>query len=314
MRSSVEPQGPPATAGNSEKPATFRLRAMTDRVRICWETTGEIVMSFSHFYSLARHHWLQQKRWVRKLRNWSRPFFPAARYFIRAGTKSVSPHHVRAGELPLLSFRVVTCEATNHRLPGFFESFARLFPGADCVQAMGGSAQLRGPNNATEGHIRAISSVTEADLLFIFEDDFRFIDSLDPTELGTYLSCFAQDPSLDVFMLCGEALDHPVRVNKKFYTSTRICGLAGYVVKSHSAPLLLQSFRESLQLPKNLITFEGWPDVHWWNLQKQSLVFAIPDRPIGMQSGGFSTTEAKDRPERHLWKVGGRGIWDSGLS
>jgi hypothetical protein len=41
-------------------------------------------MSFSRFYSLARHHWLQQKRWVRKLRNWSRPFFPAARYFIRA--------------------------------------------------------------------------------------------------------------------------------------------------------------------------------------------------------------------------------------
>jgi hypothetical protein len=271
-------------------------------------------MSRSYLYSLARHHWLQGKKWVRKLRNWLSPFFPAVRYFLRAGMESIFSHHVRVGDLPLLSFRVVTCEATNHRLSGFLETFARLFPGADCVEAMGGSAQARGVNNATDGHIRAISSVKTADLLFIFEDDFRFIDSIGATELGTYLSCFVQEPSLDVFMLCGETLDHPVRVNKKFYTSTRICGLAGYVVKPHAAPLLLQSFRESLQLPKNLSTFEGWPDVHWWNLQKHSLVFAIPDRPIGMQKAGFSATEAKARPERHLWEVGGLGIWDSGPS
>ena len=154
-----------------------------------------------------------------------------------------------------------------------------------------------GSLGCAESHIRVLESLADRPdpLFMICEDDLMF--SADPGKLEALLKEFRSRPRLDVLCVAYRLRAPRLWISRSLAVANGVQTTAGYIVRKHAIPVVLESFRESRAM---LVAGESKTiasiDVHWKKVQSDSLFFAIPNNRIARQRPSFSdiTRKVKD--------------------
>jgi hypothetical protein len=124
------------------------------------------------------------------------------------------------------------------------------------------------------------------------EDDVEFLATR--ADIETVLGAFLRDPSLDVLCLAYNLGAQPHRLNPLLAITNDTQTASCYVVKDRAkAPLARIFFLGASRLEKGAPAWAAANDIMWKRLQRTSLAFAIPHKPMARQRASFSDIEGR---------------------
>lgn len=127
-------------------------------------------------------------------------------------------------------------------------------------------------------------------ILMVCEDDVMF--NCSNAELSRLLAKFLRNPGLDVLCLGHSSVGPFISISGKMKLTMNTQTTSCYVVKPGVMQALLGSFDRSAEKLAEGKAHNKWAlDVLWKGLQRESMVFAIPQEAIAIQAPSFSDIE-----------------------
>lgn len=146
-----------------------------------------------------------------------------------------------------------------------------------------------GALGCARSHIRVLEDWdrTEASLLLVCEDDVQFLAPRD--ELLRTIRAFANDSRFGVLCIAANTRRKGVMANSVLSVSDDAQTTACYAVKASTRDQLIDSFKSSAKNLERGRHPRRWAiDMHWKNLQRSKILFALPNEKLARQIDSFS--------------------------
>ena len=140
-----------------------------------------------------------------------------------------------------------------------------------------------------QAHVNAIRSWTldTFDLLMVCEDDVDFLAS--NSALIDLISEFYENPALDVLALGNSTRGKSVRISANLSITNHTQTASCYVLKPSAASAVVELFEFGRRMlergePESIYAH----DILWIELQRNSKIFAVPNRRVARQAPSYS--------------------------
>lgn len=127
------------------------------------------------------------------------------------------------------------------------------------------------------------------------EDDIQF--HVDEVDLKKVVDEFVRNRKVDVLVIGGWTVGPTAPISDCLAITASTLQTTCYIAKKSAVPHLVQSHRLSAErLISGLHAREAAIDVQWLNLQRKSLVFAVPRTALASQFSSHSDLTGKTSP------------------
>lgn len=181
----------------------------------------------------------------------------------------------------------INLEARTDRKEALENEFRKL--GAKIPKRFDAIAEENGALGCAQSHLNLLELIFQSgeDSALVVEDDLEFIAPA--SEISKCVGEFLQHPKLDVLCISYRLRGPKMPVSSNLAVANNIQSAAGYVVKRHAIPPLINVFAESVALLKAGVSPSiASIDIMWKKSQTSELFFAIPIRPLARQRESYS--------------------------
>ncbi len=196
----------------------------------------------------------------------------------------------KKGVLPAdIEIRVISLESREDRRTRIKAHFSDL--GLDYLFSPGVEHEI-GEVGCAEAHVRLLRNwdPRAGQILVVCEDDLLFMEGRG--RVMALIREFENNEGIDVLCLGHNSVGPFVKVSASLSLTSDTQTTSCYVLKPSAVPLILKSFECSLEMLLAGGAGNKWTiDVLWKKLQRESMVFAIPQVQIARQVASFSDVQ-----------------------
>lgn len=188
-----------------------------------------------------------------------------------------------------IEVRVISLESRVDRRTHIKAHFSDL--GLDYLFFPGVEHEI-GEVGCAEAHVRLLRNWNPRgrQILVVCEDDLLFTEGR--AQVMALIREFENDEGIDVLCLGNNSVGPFVKVSASLSLTSDTQTTSCYVLKPSAVPLILKSFERSLEMLLAGGAANKWTiDVLWKKLQRDSMVFAIPQVQIARQVASFSDVQ-----------------------
>lgn len=197
---------------------------------------------------------------------------------------------------PIPTPRVINLSHRVDRRHAVSEEFARQYLDAVFVEATKDPNGLLG---CAISHRNLLRSEPSGVTVWVCEDDVAFEQVPTETSVAGHwkntVTEFLRNDRLDVLCLAHRTLGPVLPISKGLALTESSITTASYLVKPRARGHLVKCFDQSVAMlalgqPPHIAAH----DVHWLGLQRKSLVFCVPRRPLVYQAPSYSDIQDRD--------------------